>query len=276
LHRSNSALDRQVAVIHFQIYGIRRSTDMSTATKVALVTGGIGGIGTEICKGLARPDCQVVAGCLPVEETAAKNWQHERQAEGLDIALAAGDVASFDSSGAMVRGIRERFGRIDILVNCAGITRDKTLRKMDPDQWNAVLRTNLDSVFNVTRHVIEGMLEQEFGRIINISSVNGQKGMFGQTNYSAAKAGVHGFSMALAQEVASKGVTVNTVSPGYVETRMTQAVPEEIRNTIVAGIPVGRMGRPAEIAHAVAFLSADESGYITGINLPVNGGMYMS
>lgn len=249
---------------------------MSIDKRVALVTGGTGGIGTEICRRLAQNGCQVVAGYLPVEESAAKRWQHERQSEGLDIALAAGDVALFESSGTMIRGIRERFGHIDILVNCAGITRDKTLRKMDPDQWSAVIKTNLDSIFNVTRHVVEGMMEQGFGRIINISSVNGQKGMFGQTNYSAAKAGAHGFSMALAQEVASKGVTVNTVSPGYVETRMTQAVPEDIRATIVAGIPMGRMAYPAEIAHAVAFLSADDSGYITGINLPVNGGMYMS
>ncbi len=249
---------------------------MNNEQKVALVTGGIGGIGTEICRRLAQSGRQVVAGYLPSEEAIAKQWQQARRDEGLDITIVAGDVTSFECSGAMVRSVRERFGHIDILVNCAGITRDKTLRKMDPEQWNAVLTTNLDSVFNVTRHVVEGMIEQRFGRIINISSVNGQKGMFGQTNYSAAKAGVHGFSMALAQEVASKGVTVNTISPGYVETRMTQAVPEDIRNTIVAGIPIGRMAHPSEIAHAVAFLSADESGYITGINLPVNGGMYMS
>jgi acetoacetyl-CoA reductase len=244
--------------------------------RIALVTGGTGGIGTEICKLLVQKNRIVAAGYLPAEKTMAEAWQRARRQEGFDIHLTAGDVSSFESSGVMVHDVRQRFGRIDILINCAGITRDKTLRKMDPEQWNAVLTTNLDSVFNVTRHVVEGMIEQGFGRIINISSVNGQKGMFGQTNYSAAKAGVHGFSMALAQEVASKGVTVNTVSPGYVETRMTQAVPDDIRNTIVAGIPVGRMARPSEIAHAVAFLSADESGYITGINLPVNGGMYMS
>jgi len=249
---------------------------MSHDKRVALVTGGIGGIGTEICKRLAQGTRTVVAGHLPSEQAQAEQWQSMRRAEGLEIELIDGDVGSFDSSAEMVRHVRERFGEIDILVNCAGITRDKTLRKMEPDHWNAVLTTNLDSVFNVTRQVVESMMAQGFGRIINISSVNGQKGMFGQTNYSAAKAGVHGFSMALAQEVASKGVTVNTVSPGYVETRMTAAVPEDIRNTIVAGIPLGRMAKPAEIAHAVAFLSLDESGYITGINLPVNGGMYMS
>ncbi len=249
---------------------------MHNHVKVALVTGGIGGIGTEICKQLVQDGRRVVAGHLPTEEAAAKQWQTRQREEGYDIDLVAGDVACFTSSGTMVRDVRGRYGHIDILVNCAGITRDKTLRKMDPEQWNAVLTTNLDSVFNVTRHVVEGMIEQGFGRIINISSVNGQKGMFGQTNYSAAKAGVHGFSMALAQEVASKGVTVNTISPGYVETRMTEAVPEDIRNTIVAGIPLGRMARPAEIAYAVSFLSNENSGYITGINLPVNGGMYMS
>ncbi|MBA2492992.1 MAG: acetoacetyl-CoA reductase [Gammaproteobacteria bacterium] len=250
---------------------------MSHAKKrVTLVTGGIGGIGTEICKRLAQGTRTVVAGHLPSEHGEAEEWQSMRRAEGLEIELIDGDVSSFDSSAEMVRNVRKRFGEIDILVNCAGITRDKTLRKMEPDHWNAVLTTDLDSVFNVTRQVVESMMAQGFGRIINISSVNGQKGMFGQTNYSAAKAGVHGFSMALAQEVASKGVTVNTVSPGYVETRMTAAVPEDIRNTIVAGIPLGRMATPAEIAHAVAFLSLDESGYITGINLPVNGGMYMS
>jgi|SRR5680860_176025 len=249
---------------------------MSHDKRVALVTGGIGGIGTEICKRLAQGTRTVVAGHLPSEQAQAEQWQSMRRTEGLEIELIDGDVGSFDSSAEMVRHVRERFGEIDILVNCAGITRDKTLRKMEPDHWNAVLTTNLDSVFNVTRQVVESMMAQGFGRIINISSVNGQKGMFGQTNYSAAKAGVHGFSMALAQEVASKGVTVNTVSPGYVETRMTAAVPEDIRNTIVAGIPLGRMAKPAEIAHAVAFLSLDESGYITGINLPVNGGMYMS
>jgi len=243
---------------------------------VAFVTGGIGAIGTAICERLVQNGRRVIAGYPPNETRSAEQWQQARRNEGIDISLAAGDVASFESSGAMMSEIRQQFDHIDILVNCAGITRDKTFRKMEPDQWNLVISTNLNSIFNVTRHVVEDMLEQGFGRIINISSVNGQKGMFGQTNYSAAKAGVHGFTMALAQEVARKGITVNTVSPGYVETRMTQAVPEDIRNTIVAGIPVGRMARSEEVAHAVAFLSADESEYITGINLPVNGGMYMS
>ena len=243
--------------------------------KVALVTGGIGGIGTEVCKRLASQGRQVVAGHLPSQEQAALAWQKQRRQEGFDIAIVPGDVSCFDSSSEMVCQARKRFGSIDILVNCAGITRDKTLRNMERQQWQAVLSTNLDSVFNVTRQVLDDMIERGFGRIISISSVNGQKGQFGQTNYSAAKAGVHGFTMALAQEVADKGITVNTVSPGYVATDMTQTIPEEIRHAIVSQIPMKRMAQAYEVAHVVAFLSADETAYITGANLPVNGGLYM-
>jgi acetoacetyl-CoA reductase len=244
--------------------------------RIALVTGGTGGIGTEICRCLDKQGRQIVAGYLPAEEQVAISWQAARRAEGLRIELTAGDISSFESSADMVRDVQERIGPIDILVNCAGITQDKTLQKMEKEHWQAVLSTNLDSVFNVSRCVLDDMIERGFGRIVNISSVNGQKGQFGQTNYSAAKAGVHGFTMALAQEVASKGITVNTVSPGYVDTDMTRAMPEEIRQAIVASIPLNRAARPDEVAHAVAFLCADETNYITGINLPVNGGLYMS
>lgn len=244
--------------------------------RIALITGGTGGIGTEICKHLDNQGRQVVAGYLPAEQQACISWQAARRAEGLRIELTVGDVSSFESSADMVRDVQERIGPIDILVNCAGITRDKTLQKMEKEQWQAVLSTNLDSVFNVTRCVLDDMIDRGFGRIVNISSVNGQKGQFGQTNYSAAKAGVHGFTMALAQEVAAKGITVNTVSPGYVDTEMTRAMPEEMREAIVASIPLKRAARPDEVAHAVAFLCADETNYITGINLPVNGGAYMS
>lgn len=244
--------------------------------RIALVTGGTGGIGTEICKQLDKQGRQVVAGYLPTEEQAAISWQAALHAEGPRIQLAAGDVSSFESSADMVRDVQERVGPIDILVNCAGITQDKTLQKMEKEQWQAVLNTNLDSVFNVTRCVLDDMIDRGFGRIVNISSVNGQKGQFGQTNYSAAKAGVHGFTMALAQEVASKGVTVNSVSPGYVDTEMTRAMPEEIREAIVASIPLKRAAHPNEVAHAVAFLCDDDTNYITGVNLPVNGGVYMS
>ncbi|MDH3638683.1 MAG: acetoacetyl-CoA reductase [Gammaproteobacteria bacterium] len=246
------------------------------SSKIALVTGGIGGIGTEICKELCTQGRMVIAGHLPDELEKATEWRDAMREENCQAEIVAGDVSCFESSEQMVREVEKTFGPIEVLVNCAGITRDRTLRKMDPGHWKAVIDTNLDSVFNVTRHVVEGMIEREFGRVVNVSSVNGQKGQFGQTNYSAAKAGVHGFTMALAQEVARKGVTVNTISPGYVETRMTAQVPEEIRHQIVETIPVGRMATPSEIAHVVGFLCDDRTTYITGANVPVNGGMYMA
>lgn len=249
---------------------------MNSERRVALVTGGTGGIGTEICRQLAAQGAQVVASHLPGEEAAAQDWRQARLREDLDIGLVAGDVSSYESSREMIKQVIERYNEVDILVNCAGITRDRTFRKMEVDHWTSVLRTNLDSVFNVTHHVVEGMVQRGFGRIVNISSVNGQRGQFGQTNYSAAKAGMHGFTMALAQEVARKGVTVNTISPGYVATAMTDAVPDAVKQDIVATIPVGRMAEPSEIAHAVRFLCEEESGYITGANLAVNGGMYMA
>ena len=245
-------------------------------SRLALVTGGIGGIGTEICKHLHQQGRSVVAGFHPDQYEIAKVWQETLVGEGYAFELVSGDVSDFESSKTMVAEVVNRFGSVDILVNCAGITRDKMLRKMDEEMWNDVLSTNLDSAFNVTRQVVEGMLAREFGRIINISSVNGQKGQFGQTNYSTAKASLHGFTMALAQELAYKGITVNTISPGYVDTRMTRAMPDEIREQIVAAIPMGRMGDPGEIAHTVAFLCNDDSKYITGANLPVNGGLYMN
>ncbi|CAA9891260.1 3-oxoacyl-(acyl-carrier-protein) reductase [Candidatus Methylobacter favarea] len=243
--------------------------------KIALVTGGIGGIGTEICKHLAQQGRLVIATHLPVEENIARAWQESQKQTGYDIELAAVDVGSFKSCAAMAQAIAERFGHISILVNCAGITRDIPLRKMEESEWSSVLSTNLDSVFNVTRQVINDMLTDGFGRIVNISSVNAQKGQFGQTNYSAAKAGMHGFTKALAQEVAKKGVTVNTVSPGYIATNLMNAIPEEILDKIISAIPVGRLGRPDEIARAVAFLCDDKSSFITGSDLSVNGGLYM-
>ncbi len=243
--------------------------------RVALVTGGIGGIGTEICTRLVKDGCTVIANCHPSEAAAAETWKQERAAAGVNVDTIAADVSSFEDSARMIAEITAKHGPVDILVNCAGITRDRTFRKMEPDQWNAVINVNLNSVFNVTRQVWEGMLERGFGRIINISSVNGQRGQFGQANYSAAKAGMHGFTMALAQEGAAKGVTVNTVSPGYVETAMTLAMDDKVRNAIIGGIPMRRMGNPAEIAAAVAFLAAEENGYVTGANLPVNGGLFM-
>ena len=244
--------------------------------RIALVTGGIGGIGTAVCMELVNQGRLVIAGHIPEEEEVAEFWQSELQADGYAVELAAGDVADYDSAGKMIERITTRFGTIQILVNCAGITRDAFLAKMDPDDWNAVINTNLNSVFNVTRQVIPGMMAAGFGRIVNISSVNGQKGQFGQTNYSAAKAGMHGFTMALAQEGARKGVTVNSVSPGYVETRMTAAVNKDILNAIIKTIPMGRLATTREIAQVVGFLCLDETSYVTGANLPVNGGLYMS
>jgi acetoacetyl-CoA reductase len=248
---------------------------MSDDTRVALVTGGIGGIGTAICQRLARDGRKVVASFHPSEADAAAVWKQERSHEGLDIDVIPGDVSSEENSARMASEVEARHGPISILVNCAGITRDTTFKKMSADQWEAVINTNLNSVYYATRPVWNGMLERRFGRVINISSVNGQRGQFGQTNYSAAKAGMHGFTMALAQEGAAKGITVNTVSPGYVETAMTSAMREDVREAIVAGIPMRRMGRPEEIAAAVAFLAADETAYITGANLPVNGGLFI-
>jgi acetoacetyl-CoA reductase len=249
---------------------------MAGNQKIAFVTGGIGGIGTEICKELVGQGRFVVAGYLSEQEQEALDWQRAMATQGCEVEIVAGDVSRYESCQSMIQQIETRFGPIEILVNCAGITRDKTLRKMEPEQWKAVINTNLDSVYNVTRHVVDGMIARGFGRVVNVSSVNGQKGQFGQTNYSAAKAGVHGFTMALAQEVAARGITVNTISPGYVETAMTAAIPKDIRTQIVASIPLGRMAQPSEIAHVVGFLCEDETSYITGANVPVNGGMYMA
>ena len=246
------------------------------APKIALVTGGTGGIGTAICIALADQGRKVIAGYYPPEVDAAEAWQAKHRDAGYDFEIVACDVSDYDSSRMMLRDVENTIGPVDILVNCAGITRDKTLKRMTLDQWDAVLRTNLDSAFNVTSQVVESMSERGFGRIVNISSVNGQKGQFGQANYSAAKAGLHGFTKAVAQELASKGVTVNSVSPGYVKTEMTDAIPEEVRESIIQQVPMGRMGMPDEIAYVVSFLTDDRNTYMTGANLPVNGGMYMT
>ena len=245
-------------------------------SRVALVTGGVGGIGTAICKRLAADGHFVVANyAIPGTE---ERWSQAMAAAGLNgtqTALAFGDVTDFDAMGEMIRGIESAHGPIAVLVNCAGITRDSTFRKMTLEQWRAVLATNLDSVFNVTRHVIDGMLERGWGRIVNISSVNAVRGQFGQTNYAAAKAGILGFTKSLAQEVVRKGITVNAISPGYVQTDMVMAIREDVRNRIVSEIPAGRLAMPEEIADAVAFLASDKAAYITGTNLAVNGGLHM-
>ena len=244
--------------------------------KIALVTGGIGGIGTAICVALADQGRKVIAGYFPPEAEIASAWQAKHRDNGYEFEIVACDVSDFESSKQMLHDVENTIGSVDILVNCAGITRDKTLRRMTHEQWDAVLRTNLDSAFNVTRQVVEGMTEKGFGRIVNISSVNGQKGQFGQANYSAAKAGLHGFTMAIAQETALKGVTVNTVSPGYVATEMTKAIAPDILESITQTIPMRRMGEPEEIAQAVAWLADEATAYVTGANIPVNGGLFMA
>ncbi len=241
--------------------------------RVVLVTGGTGGIGSAICRRLARAG-HVVATTYRNEEKA-KAWAEEQRKEGYTFHLYKCDVANFEESSQTVKAVVADLGPIQVLVNNAGITRDTTLRKMTNDQWRDVIGSNLDSVFNMTRPVLDFMLDSGFGRIINISSINGQKGQFGQSNYAAAKAGMHGFTKALAQEVARKGVTVNTVSPGYIDTDMIAAVPDNIRTTIMGQIPVGRFGTPDDVAHVVSFLVTEESGFITGANIASNGGQFM-
>jgi len=242
--------------------------------KTAFVTGGAGGIGQAICKRLAKAGHKVAACYIAPEKETALQWQKESKAEGLDFYLVEGDVSSFESSKEMVAKIEKDVGPIDILVNCAGITKDTTFKKMSEEQWKSVIDINLNSVFNVTKPVLDGMLERNYGRIICISSLNGQKGQFGQSNYSASKSGMHGFAMSLAQEVASKGITVNSVSPGYIGTKMVMAIPEKVRNQIVAQIPVGRLGTPDEIGAVTAFLASDDAGFITGANIAINGGQH--
>ncbi len=244
-------------------------------TRVALVTGGTGAIGRVICKQLVEAGFRVAANCHPGDAESAETWVSQEASEGRSIRLEPFDVADFEATAAGVKRIEEALGPIDVLVNAAGITRDARLVKMSAEQWNAVVHTNLDSVFNVTRTVLPGMLERGYGRVVNISSVNGQRGQFGQANYSAAKAGVHGFTMAVARETARKGVTINTVSPGYIESPLIMAVPEPVRESIRESIPAGRFGQPDEIARAVHFLVDDGAGYITGADLSVNGGYHM-
>jgi acetoacetyl-CoA reductase len=244
--------------------------------RVAPVTGGTGGIGTAICEALAASGHSVVANYFPGDQESAEKWLADMQSRFDGISIVPADVTDFDACGEMVKTIENSVGPVDILVNCAGITRDKTLKRMTPDMWQAVIDTNLTSAYNITQQVVNGMTERGFGRIINISSVNGQKGQFGQANYSAAKAGLHGFTMAVAQETAARGVTVNTVSPGYIETAMTSAMPDEVLQSIVSAVPVGRMGKPEEIANAVCWLADEHNAYTTGANIPVNGGMFMA
>ncbi|HEY0845791.1 MAG TPA: acetoacetyl-CoA reductase [Noviherbaspirillum sp.] len=245
------------------------------ARRVAVVTGGMGGLGESICRSLCRSGHRVVATYSPHNDHAA-SWVEAQKSEGFDVGASKVDVSDFASCQDGVMKILAEEGRIDILVNNAGITRDATLRKMSVEDWRAVINTNLDSVFNMTKQVLHGMVEGQWGRIINISSVNGEKGAFGQVNYAAAKAAVHGFTKALALEVAGKGVTVNTVSPGYLRTKMVMKVPKDILETkIIPQIPVGRLGEPDEVAALIAYLCSEEAGFVTGANISINGGQHM-
>ena len=245
-------------------------------SRVALVTGGMGGLGEAICIKLAALGYKVVTTHSP-NNSKVGEWLQSMNNMGYGFKAYPCDVADFESAKACVEQVTKEVGPVDVLVNNAGITRDMTFKKMNKADWDAVISTNLDSVFNMTKQVMEGMAERKWGRIINVSSVNGQKGAFGQTNYAAAKAGMHGFTKALALEVARNGVTVNTISPGYIGTKMVMAIPQEILDSkILPQIPVSRLGKPEEIAGLVAYLSSEEAAFVTGANISINGGQHMS
>lgn len=243
--------------------------------KIALVTGGAGDIGTAICQSLVKLGyCAVAIDRLSQAE--GTKWAEDQKKQGFDVEFSHADIAQYASCEKMLADVEKRIGsEITIVVNNAGINRDAQFRKMTQEQWNAVINIDLDGLFNVTRQVINGMCDRGFGRIINISSVSAQLGQFGQTNYSAAKSGVHGFTKSLAREVAKFGVTVNTISPGFIDTKMILSIPDNIREQIVKQVPVGRLGKPEEIAWAVAFLASEHSAFITGSNLSINGGLHM-
>jgi len=245
------------------------------AKRIALVTGGMGGLGEAICAKLEKMGIQVVVTYSP-GNTKYQEWLKDMESQGHKFRAFPCDVADFDSCAKMVAEVTKEVGPIDILINNAGITRDMTFKKMTKADWDAVMGTNLDSVFNVTKPIVDGMVERGWGRVINVSSVNGQKGAFGQTNYSAAKAGMHGFSKALAYEVARKGVTVNTISPGYIGTKMVLAIPKDVLDSkIIPQIPMGRLGKPDEVAGLCAYLASDEAAFLTGANIAINGGQHM-
>ena len=248
---------------------------MANTKRVALVTGGMGGLGEAICIKLAALGYTVVTTYSP-SNTKAREWLQTMRAQGFDFYAYACDVTDWESCQACVRKVTAEIGPVDVLVNNAGITRDMTFKRMDKVNWDAVMHANLDSCFNMAKQVCDGMVDRGWGRVINISSVNGQKGAFGQTNYSAAKAGMHGFTKALALEVARKGVTVNTISPGYIGTKMVTAIPKEVlASKIIPQIPLGRLGKPEEVAGLVAYLASEEAAFVTGANIAINGGQHM-
>ena len=242
--------------------------------RIAYVTGGMGGIGTAISRKLCETGHVVVAGCGPGSPRKDR-WIKEMRAAGYDVHASEGNVGDLNSTRDAFQRVVKDIGPVDVLVNNAGITRDGTFRKMSAEDWRAVIDTNLTSLFNVTKQVIDGMLDRQWGRIINISSINGQRGQFGQTNYSTAKAGIRGFTMALAQEVAARGVTVNTVSPGYIGTDMVRAMRADVLEKIIASIPIKRLGEPAEVASIIAWIASDDASFATGADFSLNGGLHM-
>ena len=243
--------------------------------RTAIVTGGMGGLGESISIKLADAGYKVVVTYSP-SNTKFRSWLEDMKSRGHTFAAYPVDVVNYDDCAAKVAQMQREVGQVDILVNNAGITRDMTFKKMTKADWDAVMRTNLDSCFNMTKQVMDGMLERSWGRVINVASVNGQKGAFGQTNYSAAKAGIHGFTKALALECARKGVTVNTISPGYIGTKMVTAIPKEILDSkILPQIPIGRLGKPEEVAGLIIYLCSEEAAFVTGANISINGGQHM-
>ncbi|HGC5940605.1 TPA: acetoacetyl-CoA reductase [Legionella pneumophila] len=244
--------------------------------RIALVTGGMGGIGTAICQEMHHLNYQVVACYFKGgNHDLARAWQQKQFHQGFDIDIAYADISSFKDCEKLTDLVIEKYGKVDVLVNNAGVTQDATLKKMTEMQWQNVINANLNSVFNMSKTVLSSMLDNAYGRIITISSINGRKGQFGQCNYAASKSALYGFTMSLAQEVAKKGITVNTISPGYIKTEMLASIKEDILNSITAQIPVGRLGEPQEIARLVTFLADEQSGFITGANFDINGGQYM-
>lgn len=242
--------------------------------RIALITGGVGDIGTAICREFVTLGAKVIA-ADHVSKKRGADWCAQQESAGFKVDYVAMDINSFEHCETVAQDVLQHYGAIDILVNAAGTINDAQLRKMTKQQWDDVVHTDLDSMFNVTRQFINAMIERKYGRIINVSSVNGEKGQFGQTNYSSAKSGVYGFTKSLAQEVAKHGITVNAISPGYVDSKMVRSISKPVLDQIIAEIPVGRLAAPAEIAWAIAFLASERSGFVTGANLAINGGIHM-
>lgn len=243
--------------------------------RIALITGGTGGIGTAICQRMAQQYRVIACYYKEGRHEIARAWQQTQQSLGFDIDIVYGDITKFNDCEHMTKQVIERYGQIDILVHNAGVTHDKALKNMSLNDWQEVLDANLNSSFNISRHVLPHMIEKKYGRMIYISSINGRKGQIGQCNYAASKAALYGFVKSLARETALKGITVNSISPGYIETAMLKSLKPEVLEHIIADIPIGRLGQPEEIASMVNYLASDEAAFITGSNIDVNGGQYM-